>query len=77
MLTRCPPYPQDGKIREKKINPRDLEEEEEDVNTTKGWTDEIERRKLKWWEILLYQKEVIYIHVHMCHTMTSPCTTEQ
>ncbi len=55
------PTGQDDKVREKKINPRNLEdeeEEEEDINTTKGWTEEIERRKLKWWEILLYQKEV-------------------
>jgi len=56
------PAGQDDKVREKKINPRDLdldeEEEEENVNTTKGWTEEIERRKLKWWEFLLFQKEV-------------------
>ncbi len=55
------PTGQDDKVREKKINPRNLEdeeEEEEDINTTKGWTEEIERRKLKWWEILLFQKEV-------------------
>ena len=45
---------------EKEINARKLYDDDEDepVDTTKGWTQEIERRKLKWWERLLYQKEV-------------------
>ena len=45
---------------EKEINARKLYDDDEDepVDTTKGWTQEIERRKLKWWERHLYQKEV-------------------
>jgi len=27
----------------------------------RGFEDEIERRKLKWWEFLLYKKEVILL----------------